>query len=65
MAQYSEALEFCRKGLDIIEKTKQLNYPRLTIAYKHMASLYIDIKEYANALYFNEKELDSLEKKSL
>jgi Tfp pilus assembly protein PilF len=56
--QYTEAVGFYEKALDIFEKTVPANQPDLATSYNNIGSVYANMGEYSKALSFHEKALD-------
>ena len=50
MGQYSEALSFYEKDLEISQKALPLNHPDLITSYDNIAEIYCCMKEYSKAL---------------
>jgi tetratricopeptide (TPR) repeat protein len=58
MEEYSKALLFYEKALEIRQKTLPPNHPLLATSYNNIGWLYRDIGDYSKALRFFERALD-------
>jgi tetratricopeptide (TPR) repeat protein len=57
MGEYSKALEFYEKDLEITLKVLPENHPDLATNFSNIASLYYEIEEYSKALSLYERAL--------
>jgi len=62
--EYSKALEYCEKSLEIYKKTLPANHPDLATSYNNIGSVYDHMGEYSKALEYYEKSLE-IRKKTL
>jgi tetratricopeptide (TPR) repeat protein len=61
MGEYSKALPFYEKSLQIFEKIIPPNYSDLVLSYTNIGALQINMKEYSKALSYFEQILDILQ----
>ena len=64
MGEYSKALSYYEKCLDMRQKTLPANHPDLATSYNNIGSVYSNMGEYSKALSYYEKCLD-MQKKTL
>mgnify|MGYP002384482041 CR=1 FL=1 len=62
--EYSKALEYYEKSLEISKKTLPANHPNLATSYNNIGSVYCSMGEYSKALEYYEKSLE-IRKKTL
>jgi len=62
--EYSKALEYHEKSLEIRKKTLPANHPDLAISYNNIGLVYDNMGEYSKALEYHEKSLE-ISKKSV
>jgi len=62
--EYSKALEYFEKSLEIYKKTLPANHPDLATSYNNIGSVYKSMGEYSKALEYYEKSLE-IRKKTL
>ncbi|CAF1117988.1 unnamed protein product [Adineta steineri] len=62
MGEYSKALLYKEKALEIYQKTLPSNHPDLTISYGLIGNVYDNMGEYSKALLFYEKDLEICQK---
>jgi tetratricopeptide (TPR) repeat protein len=62
MGDYSEALSYHEKALEIYQKTLPENHPDLAISYGNIGLVYNNMGEYSKALVYLERALDILQR---
>jgi tetratricopeptide (TPR) repeat protein len=62
MGEYSKALSYYEKDLEIFQKTPPANRPHLAISYNNIGSVYYYTGEYPKALKYFERALDILQR---
>jgi tetratricopeptide (TPR) repeat protein len=55
ISEYSKALLYHEKALEILQKTLPANHPNLAAFYKNIAVIYDSIKEYPKALSYLQR----------
>jgi tetratricopeptide (TPR) repeat protein len=58
MGEYSKALSYLEKDLEISKKTLPANHPLLASSYNNIGSVYYNMGEYSKALSYSERALD-------
>ncbi len=58
MGEYSKALSYYEKDLEIKQKTLPENHPDLALSYNNTGNVYYDMGEYSKALSYYERALD-------
>ncbi|CAF1340628.1 unnamed protein product [Adineta ricciae] len=59
---YTMAIEYCEKALEIDEQTLPSNHPSSAASYNNIGGVYDNMGEYSKALSFHEKALEIREK---
>jgi tetratricopeptide (TPR) repeat protein len=59
---YTEAITFCEKSLEIRQKTLPPNYPDLATCYNNFGGVYDNMGEYSKALSYYEQSLEIKQK---
>ncbi|CAF4316735.1 unnamed protein product, partial [Rotaria sordida] len=62
MGDYSKALEFYEKDLEITKKALPPNHPDLATSYNNIGGVYKNMGDYSKALEFYERSLKIKEK---
>jgi len=62
MGEYTKALSYYEKGLQIFQKTLPANHPGLTISYNNIGLVYYNMDEYSKALSYYECALGILQR---
>ncbi|CAF3469288.1 unnamed protein product [Rotaria sp. Silwood1] len=57
MGEYSKALSYYERALDIREKVLSPNHPDLALCYNNIGSVYANMGKYSEALLYYEKDL--------
>jgi tetratricopeptide (TPR) repeat protein len=57
MGEYSKALSFLEKAIEILKNTLPSNHPDLATSYNNIGMVYKNMGEYSKALSFLEKAL--------
>jgi tetratricopeptide (TPR) repeat protein len=58
MGEYSKALSYYEKDLEISQKTLPANHPDLAISYNNIGGMYDNMGEYSKALSYFKRALD-------
>ncbi len=58
MGEYSKALSYYEKDLEISQKTLPANHPDLATSYNNIGGVYRNMGEYSKALSYYERALD-------
>ena len=58
MREYSTALSFYEKGLEICQKTLPPNHPSLAVSFYNIACLFTNMENYSKALSYLQRALD-------
>jgi tetratricopeptide (TPR) repeat protein len=59
---YTEAIKYYEKSLEIREKTLPANHPHLATSYNNIGAVYVNMGEYSRALSYYEKALEIKQK---
>ena len=62
MTEYSKALEFLQKALEIRQQSQHPNQSNLAASYRSIAVVHCDMGEYSKALEFYQKTLEIQQK---
>ncbi|CAF1272032.1 unnamed protein product [Rotaria sordida] len=63
MKDYSAALTYFQKGLEIRENKRQKNHPDLAVIYHNMAKLYLSTRQYSMAMKNIQQALEIAQEK--